>query len=228
MKSSTDNKIDLIIIPMFNESGKIFDVIQGLKKTGHNNILVVSDGSTDNGAEIARNTGACVVSHSINRGAGAAVMTGVCAAKMLKADRIVTFDADGQHNPDDIEKLLNQLDNDNVDVVLGYRDFSEKTMPFMSKVANYVGNIVTLLIFNIHVKDSQSGLRAYSNHAMQLIDFDFQGYEYCSALVGELRNKNIKYSEIPIDTHYSHYSTTKKAKQNFSNGLKTLMRLLST
>lgn len=217
-----------IIIPTFNESEKIGEVVKSLYDLGWETIVVVDDGSTDASATIAHEAGAYVVSHMINRGAGAAVMTGLRVAQILDADSAVTFDADGQHDSQDVEVLVSAMETQGVDVVLGVRDFSSKIMPRSNKVANYIGNLFTWLIFRIYVNDSQSGLRAYSRRAMQTIQFDYQGYEYCSAIIGQIKQKKMKYAEVPIATRYSEYSTNKPMKQNLLNGVKTLIRLVYT
>ena len=94
-----------IVVPAYNESEVIGLVLGELHKQNYRNIIVVDDGSTDATLLKAKEKDVIVVRHMLNRGKGAAVKTGIEAAKILRADQVVTFDADGQHEPQDIKKL---------------------------------------------------------------------------------------------------------------------------
>ena len=114
-----------VLIPAYNEGSIIASVIADIQKEGWKYIIVVDDGSTDNTFKVAKETGVVVFRHFLNRGKGAAIKTGFEAAKKLNADIVVTLDADGQHNPKDIKRLVQLLEKGN-DVVLGIRNFEEK------------------------------------------------------------------------------------------------------
>ena len=150
-----------IIIPVFNEERVISSVISSVRKAGYQNIIVVDDGSTDGTYQAARNAGATVVRHIVNRGKGAAVKTGIEAAKMLNASTIVTMDGDGQHESSDIRRLLAPLSR-GYDVSLGTRMKDSAGMPFIRRIANTAANIATWLFYGLWVTDSQCGFRAYS------------------------------------------------------------------
>lgn len=109
-----------IIIPAYNEEQKIVEVIQGVQEMC-SSVIVVDDGSYDNTYEAARATGVLVLRHIVNRGQGAALQTGITYALAQGADIIVTFDADGQHDVDDIPRLIKPIQEGAVDVVLGSR-----------------------------------------------------------------------------------------------------------
>src|SRR3989344_8746244 len=111
-----------IVIPAYNEEKVIQDVIREIQAAGYRNIVVVDDGSADQTYEKARAMQSVVVlKHLINRGKGAATKTGIEAAKMLGAGIIVTMDGDGQHNPEDIARLIKPIKDNHCDVVLGTR-----------------------------------------------------------------------------------------------------------
>src|SRR3989344_7649026 len=90
-----------VVIPAYNEEDSIGRVIDGLKKEGYKNIIVVDDGSKDSTYGIANSKNIHVYRHNINRGLGGALGTGIEAANRMNAEVVVTFDADGQHLPED-------------------------------------------------------------------------------------------------------------------------------
>ncbi|MFA5872133.1 MAG: glycosyltransferase family 2 protein [Parcubacteria group bacterium] len=214
-----------IILPVYNEARIINRVIEEITQAGYHRIIAVNDGSSDDTFSLLNQHELIVLRHLINRGKGAAIKTGVEAAKTFGAKVVVTMDADGQHNPQDIEKMLQAVQN-GYDVALGSRPKSPKTMPLTKIVANCVGNIVTWLIFGLWVSDSQSGFRVYSQKAINLIDTASDRYEYESEVIKEIKRHKLKFIEIPIEERYTDYSKNKTHKQNFINGLKTAIKLI--
>lgn len=222
---NSDKKI-YIVIPAFNEGKVIQDVIKEVRSAGYQNIIVVDDGSSDSTYQKAQSTeGVVALKHFLNRGKGAAAKTGMEAAKILGADVVVTMDGDGQHNPQDIGKML-QLIGEGLDVILGTRLKNPQGMPKYKILANHLGNLFTYLIYGLWVTDSQSGFRAYSKKAMDLIDTKTDRYEYDSEVIREISRHKLKYSEVPIEVRYTQYSMGKKQKQNLTNGIKTLIKMI--
>lgn len=220
-----NNKI-FILIPVYNEETVIKSVILEIKKNGYSNIIIVDDGSTDNTYKNIENIEKIIVlKHFLNRGKGAAIKTGIEAAKMLDADIVVTMDGDGQHDPADIKKMV-ELVQENYDVVLGNRFKNNNKIPFHTIINNKIGNFFTWLIYGLWVNDSQSGFRAYSKKAMATIDTKTDKYEYDSEVIKEIKEKGLNHIEIPIKVYYTEYSKNKKTKQNFKNGVKTLIKML--
>ena len=219
------NKI-YIIIPAFNEESVIQDVIKEIQDAGYKNIIVIDDGSSDKTQEKAKNAGVIALRHKINRGKGAATKTGIEAAKLLKADIIVTMDGDGQHDPKDIEKLTEPIIQNHCDVVLGTRLKNTKGMPWYKIAANHVGNFFTWYLFGLWVTDSQSGFRAYSKDAAEVINTKGDRYEYDSEIIREIYIYKLKFKEVSITVRYTEYSMGKIHKQGFANGVKTLYKML--
>ena len=217
----------LIVIPAFNEERIIKEVIQEIKKSGYSNIIIVDDGSFDDTAEISHNESVLVLRHIINRGKGAAIKTGIEAAKILNAPAVVTIDADGQHDPKDIKKMVKKIE-EGYDIILGTRMSNAKAMPIPKIIANYLGNIFTWLFYGIWVSDSQCGFRAYSKKALSLIDTQGDRYEYDSEVIKEISRHKLKFVEVPIDIRYTQYSMHKKQKQSLWNGVKTLTKMILT
>ncbi|MEK7597169.1 MAG: glycosyltransferase family 2 protein [Patescibacteria group bacterium] len=214
----------LILLPVFNESKVIFSVIKSIKKEGWKNILVVDDGSTDNTYNEAKKSGVIILKHITNRGKGAAVKTGLEAAKKLGSEIVVTLDSDGQHNPKDIKKMVGQIKR-GCDVVLGIRDFKKRHIPRYKVFVNYLGNILTWMFYGLWVKDSQSGFRAYNKKAVRLIQTNNDRYEFESEIVREIVRNNLKWTEKIIDVRYSDYDQNKKNKQSLSSAIKTIIKL---
>ncbi|KKP79679.1 MAG: hypothetical protein A2271_03105 [Candidatus Moranbacteria bacterium RIFOXYA12_FULL_35_19] len=222
-----ESKNIFIVIPAFNEGKIIQEVITDIQKAGYFNIIVVDDGSKDDtfskAQEILPKT---VFRHRLNRGKGAATKTGIEAAKILGANIVVTLDGDGQHDPADIAKLTRPIEFDSFDVVLGTRLLHPEGMPKHKILANKIGNFFTWYLYGLWVTDSQSGFRAYSRHAIEVINTKSDRYEYDSEVIREIRKYKLKYKEIPITVRYTEYSMGKIQKQDFLTGLKTLYKMI--
>lgn len=223
MKNYISNKKIFILIPAYNEEKIIKSVINDIKKIGYNNIIVIDDGSTDLTYNHINQDNIITLRHLINRGKGAAVKTGIEAAKILGADILITMDGDGQHNPEDINKMVRLLNNN--DIVLGTRMKNTKNMPFYKVISNKIGNYLTWIAYGILVSDSQSGFRAYTKKALDLIDTQSDKYEYDSEVLREIKRNNLKYIEIPVEVRYTKYSMNKQNKQNLKNGIKTAIKM---
>ncbi len=219
------NKKTYIIIPVYNEAPVIQETVAEIKKAGYDNIIVVDDGSSDDSYYKILKMDVVALRLAINRGKGAAIKTGVEAAKILGADIVVTIDGDGQHNPKDIAPMLDLID-ERYDVVLGSRLKNPKGMPWYKIVANHLGNFFTFLIYGLWVTDSQSGFRAYSKKAIKLINTQTDRYEYDSEVIREIKRHDLKYIEVPIEVRYTDYSMNKVNKQGIKNGIKTLIKML--
>ena len=216
-----------IVLPAYNEAKIIRDVVKEIQDAGYRKIIIVDDGSQDDTYEVARSIPDVVaLRHKINRGKGAATKTGIEAVKMLDASLVVTLDSDGQHNPEDITRLIQPILDGKCEVSLGTRLKNPKGMPWYKILANHIGNAVTWYIYGLWVSDSQSGFRAYSRHAVELINTKTDRYEYDSEVIREIYLHKLKYCEIPIEVRYTEYSMGKIQKQGFINGLKTLYKII--
>jgi glycosyltransferase involved in cell wall biosynthesis len=161
----------------------------------------------------------------VNLGVGAATTTGIEVAKKLNMDIVVTIDADGQHNPKDIEKLLQPILRGKADVVIGTRMLNTKGMPTLKIFGNWMMNIITLLIFHKWSTDSQSGMKAFNKKALSKMYFQAMGYEICSEIIGEIQRNKLRFKEIPIEAIYSDYSKLKG--QNFINAINIMTRSIT-
>ncbi len=215
-----------IVVPVYNEESAIQGVVDEIRETGVFTIIIVDDGSCDNSFTVAKEVGGIAVRHKINRGKGAAVKTGIEVAKRLEADIVITMDGDGQHDPLDIAALIKPINEQRCDVVLGSRLLNHKGMPAIKVIANKIANLFTWLFYGVFVSDSQSGFRAFSKYATQVIDTKGDKYEYDSKVIREMKNNRLKFVEVPVQVRYTEYSMGKKQKQGFVNGIKTLGRMI--
>jgi len=146
------NKQEIIaIIPALNEEKTISEVIRGVGRYV-DEIILVDDASTDKTADVAREKGAVVLSHTKNKGYDKSINDGFALAKRRGAKVLLTFDADGQHNPQDIPKLIKPILDEEADVVVGKR-------PYHSRIAEYLFSLVAKL--KVGIDDPLCGIKAY-------------------------------------------------------------------
>ncbi|MBI3336804.1 glycosyltransferase family 2 protein [Candidatus Peregrinibacteria bacterium] len=213
----------IAVIPAYNEETRIAAVITGAR--GYvDTVIVVDDGSSDDTCRIAERNGARVVHHIENSGAGAATMTGIDAARMCGADIIVTLDADEQHDPHDIPLLLKPIMEEKVDVVFANRFGQRNRIPFVRRVANVIGNVLTLLATGKWVSDSQCGFKVFGPKAVKDIDLKMSGFEFCSEIVRETAKHRWRIKEVPTKVLYSEYTLAKG--QSFAHGIQTALKIL--
>lgn len=213
-----------IVIPAYNEERTIGSVIRNLNAHGYGRIIVVDDGSKDRTRDLACREGAVVLRHFLNRGVGGALGTGIKAALRFEPDIIVTLDADGQHVPDDIPRLIEPIEKGEAEVVIGTRLSNPTGMPWSRRLANWTANLITFVLFGLWTTDSQSGMRAFSRAAAEKLQLMTSGMEASSEIIGEIARNKLKLAEVPIKAIYTEYSLSKG--QNFMHGLATLMKLL--
>jgi hypothetical protein len=150
----------LIVIPAFDEAGTVGRVVTDAR--AHGRVLVVDDGSTDGTAAVAHAAGATVLRHERRRGKGAALATAMATARAWGAARVVTLDADGQHDPRDIPALLSLSDAAPRAIVVGCRLGDDAGAPPRGRVlANRVAGFWVNWVAGAAVNDTQSGFRVY-------------------------------------------------------------------
>jgi glycosyltransferase involved in cell wall biosynthesis len=218
-------KNPFIVIPIYNEQSVIHDIVTGLLSHNYKNIIIIDDGSTDDVALKISTVPVYYARHLINRGKGSAVRTGMKIAKQKHSDCVVTIDGDGQHSIEDITTLIEKI-NQGYDIALGVRSFNTKEMPFIKVLANRIANIVIYVLFGLKVKDSQSGFKAYSKKALDLIHTSFDSYEHESEILSKIRQHRLSYAEVPIKTIYTTYSQTKARRQNITNGFRMIYKMI--
>ena len=190
-------------IPAFNEEKNIAAIITKLADIT-DTIIVCNDGSSDLTSDIAEKMGAFVINHEKNLGYGAAIRSIFLKAKELDGDILVTFDADGQHRIEDIEKVTKPIIDQEVDLVIGSRflDESEKEVPQYRKVGIKVITKITNASIKKQLTDSQSGFRAYSKKVLNELNPSELGMGISTEILIKASAKNFKISEVPIKITY--------------------------
>jgi glycosyltransferase involved in cell wall biosynthesis len=188
-----------IVVPVFNEAGNLarfLGKIQALK-LAQTEIIVVDDGSTDGSAEVALHAGANVIRHPYNIGNGAAVKTGIRAAR---GRLIVLMDGDGQHQPEDIPKLI--ADSTNYHMTVGARAKGSK-LRFHRYAANALYNLFASYVTRFKVQDLTSGFRVLSRRdALRFIDLLPNTCSYPTTLTLAFLRSGLTVKYVPIQTLY--------------------------
>jgi len=213
----------IAVIPALNEATRVADVVTGALRYA-DTVIVVDDGSQDETAHAAQQAGARVLRHIENSGAGAATMTGIDAARRLGAEVIITLDADEQHDTNDIPLLLKPVLQHEADIVFANRFGRKNHIPFIRRLFNGLGNIVTFSVTGRWVSDSQCGFKVFGPRAVQDIQLRMSGFEFCTEIVREAVKHQWRIAEVPIKVVYSEYTLAKG--QSFAHGIRTACKIL--
>lgn len=200
----------LVVIPALNAERTIDDVIRGcLEATSE--ILLIDDGCTDRTADVAKDAGAVVVSHGVNRGKGAALKTGFSYALKRGYGAVITLDADGQHLPREIPKFLAARATTQADLIIGGRAHLFHQMLPRRRMANRFSAWSIGGLSGTGVTDSQSGFRLYSANLLLKARLRTDGFDLESEVIVRAGRDGFKVVTIPIDLGFvdglstSHY-----------------------
>ncbi|MFH0948007.1 MAG: glycosyltransferase family 2 protein [Elusimicrobiota bacterium] len=199
----TDNKKILIIIPSYNEEESIANIIREIRSYHKDtDILIIDDGSVDNTVKEAEKTGCIILRHAFNLGDGAARHTGYLYANKKGYDFVVQIDADEQHNPSYICKLLQPLFDNMSDIVIGSR-FYEHTnyeTTFSKKIGMFIFNTIASLVTRMKITDSTSGFRAVNKKAINFFAGDIYPSNFPDAdLIILSHFAGFRIKEIPVE-----------------------------
>ncbi|KKQ27729.1 MAG: Glycosyl transferase, family 2 [Candidatus Magasanikbacteria bacterium GW2011_GWC2_37_14] len=213
----------LAIVPAFNEEKNIGSVVRDLfNHGGVDKVVVIDDGSVDNTAGEAEKAGAEVLKHSLNCGQGMALQTGHEYAKMMGADYIVHFDADGQFLSTEIAEAWQYLKNSKANILFGSRFLNKKSqIPFFKRVVLIpLGRLVNRFWGAIPLTDPQAGFRILDKRAIEKIQIDQPRMAHATEILIKTKKYNLQYVEYPVYVIYHRFG------QNFSGGLKIIKDLL--
>lgn len=197
----------IVVVPAFNEEERISETLAALrgirgeiKKMGlEYRIYVVNDGSSDDTGRCAVDGGADrVLRHKVNQGLGAAVRTGLTGAYRDGADIVVKFDADLQHDPNDIPRLITPILDDESDVVYGNRfERIEYKMPFVRKAGNIVFTAIMRYLTGWPIRDGQPGIFAVNRDYLDV--FDLPGsYNYTQQILLDAYHKGMRFAHVSV------------------------------
>jgi glycosyltransferase involved in cell wall biosynthesis len=198
-----------VVIAAYNEARAIGGVLADLAGLPHR-IIVVDDGSSDATADTAARGGAEVLRHPINLGQGAALQTGIDYALLRGATHVVTFDADGQHRPEDIALLLSALSANNADFALGSRFRGAAVdLPPLRRLMLRAATWFTRVTTGLEVTDAHNGLRAMTRRGAERIRLRQNRMAHASEILHEIAASGLPYVEAPVTIRYSRYSLEK-------------------
>ena len=188
-----------VVIPSFNVEKSIQEVINRIPKEKYE-IIVVDDGSKDNTGKIAKKSGVNVITHEINCGKGKAMRTGSSNAK---GEIIVFIDADLQHRPEDIPRLVEPIQNGRADITIGSRLIGDiSNMPIQRKITNFSSTVLIRLFFGVKILDTQSGYRAIKRDFLEKMNLESNRYNIETEVLAYVGKFHMRVEEVPIETIY--------------------------
>jgi len=190
-------------IPIFNEAPTIGAVVRAT--LSHvDEVLVVDDGSIDDGALIAEEAGATVVRHGVNSGKGGALTTALTWARArTELRQLVLVDGDGQHDPDDIPRLLKEATSRGLDIVVGSRFLGGNNAPLYRLFGLHVLSASAALGSGIRLTDSQSGFRVLSRRAVDQLELRERAFSVETEMQFRGAIHQLRMGEIPIQIRYT-------------------------
>lgn len=201
-----------VVVPAYQEAGVIGGVVAGLRRAGWR-VLVVDDGSKDGTAVRAAAAGAVALRHPVNLGQGAALRTGFDFLRDDPTARyVVTFDADGQHDPGDVEALVLPLAQDRADITLGSRFLRADHTLAIPRARRGLLRAATALArwtTGLALTDTHNGLRAIRRETLRRMALRQDRMAHASEIHQEIRRLRLRFLEIPVHVTYSRYSLTK-------------------
>lgn len=218
------------VIPAFDAARTVGEVARAVLSIWPepSAVWVVDDGSSDGTAKLAREAGARVLVHPANRGKGAALRTGMEAARNEGFEVCVTLDADGQHPAAEALKLVTH-EPDRDALVLGIRDLARAGAPRPNQISNGISNFFLSRFTGIFLADTQCGLRRYPLAAELDREARDDGYAFEAEVVLRAVARGIRIIELPIDVLYppenqrvTHFDSVRDPARIISRVLKTL------
>lgn len=208
-----------ILIPAYEPNDILIDLIKKIKLMGKYNIVIINDGSSKKYDYIFKeidHLGGTVISYDENKGKGYALKTGFKYIQLTNENEgVVTADCDGQHLPEDIIKIANEVKKDNKSIMLGTRHFIGK-VPLRSRFGNFITRLIFSFTSGVKIYDTQTGLRGFSREMLDwLCSIKGDRYDYEMNVLLEGAKLGYNFQEISIDTVYlnnnesSHFNPLK-------------------
>lgn len=228
MSRPSETSAVAVVVPAYNEASVLGRVLDELGQRPYT-IIVVDDGSTDDTSQVAATRNVTLLRHPINLGQGAALQTGIAyALACTEAPFLVTFDSDGQHTAEDIDRLLEPLRANTMDVALGSRFLEAggtENLPLSKRMALKLGVWFTRVMTGLQVTDAHNGLRALTRSAASQFDLRQNRMAHASEILSVIAQRKLRYVEVPVRIRYTEYSLRKG--QTALHSLNILWELLT-
>ncbi len=215
-----------VIIPVWNENLKRLNLILTKLKKRVDSIILVNDGSTADfdTSLLDLDNKIIILHHQINRGQGAALQTGTDYAVQHGADIIIHFDADGQHQAEDIPDLIEPLKQNKVDFVFGSRFLGKQSnIPWSKKnIILPIAKLINYLFTGLKLTDTHNGIRAFKAGVAQQLYLSQDKMAHASEYPYLVKKNKISFTEVPVKIIYHNYG------QGIGGGFKILKELFTS
>lgn len=204
-----------IIIPAYNEGVQLKNTLNGLFNlpyAGRLLVVVVDDCSIEPVAPLVKGLPVALIRHSQNLGQGAALCTGMDYALLKGASYFIHFDADGQHNADDIAAFLHIVELGKADIVLGSRFLRAEDklkVPFKKRVVLSLAIWFNFLLTGIKLSDAHNGFRVMNRKAAAALRIRNNRMAHATEILQLIKMQNLRYMEHPCTINYTDYSNSK-------------------
>lgn len=215
----------VVVIPAYNEGGMVRQVAESLLRQKLT-VIIVDDGSETPVSHSVQGLPVMVLTHRVNLGQGAALQTGFAYAKKLDPSYVVTFDADGQHDVEDIPAMIAPLQQNLADIVLGSRFLpgSSAGAGVSKKLVLQLARFLNFLLSGALLSDAHNGFRALNRKALDKIELTENRMAHASEILFEIRKHRLRFCEVPVHIRYTNYS--KQKGQSAWDGVKILFDLV--
>ena len=212
-------------MPCYNEASVVRKTVAEVLQKGYT-VIVVDDCSKDNSRKQLKGLPIYYLRHRVNLGQGAALQTGIDFAKKKGAKYFVTFDADGQHDCNDIKGMVEFLEQKNADIIFGSRFLpgAKTNVSFSRSFALNFGRYINYFVSGIMLSDSFNGFRLMSRKAAEKVRIKENRMTHPVDILTTTASEKLKYAEYPVNIHYSDYSKAKGLKNR--DGIKILFEIL--
>lgn len=214
-----------LIIPCFNEAEVIRQTVEEVISGGYK-VVLVDDCSTDNTKEIIKGMPVNYIRHKVNLGQGAALQTGIEVARKKGAEIFVTFDADGQHDVNDVAAMCNKLTEEKLDVVLGSRFLlaSKSNVSGGRKLFLKLASLMNFVFTGILLTDAHNGLRVFNRNTAEKIVLKENRMAHASEFLAQIKKHKLRFAEHPVHIRYTAYS--RKKGQSLLNSIRIFFELV--
>ncbi len=190
-------------VPVYNNAPTLRAVVEGCCRMLPGRVVVIDDGSTDADAgALISNLDAVVLRHHANMGKGQAILTASRFVELQGGKYMITIDADGQHDPGDIAKFIPMLQDDELSLVVGSRDFSVENIPRSSRFGRRFANFWLRIETGQHIDDCQSGFRAYPVRQLNLLKFKGRRYDFEAEVLAKAAWAGLRLRSVGIGVYY--------------------------